>query len=682
MQVKAQNDILEALKKEFAQRSVPYGNAFSASTPRRLACVFQDVPETLPEVITEKQGPRVGVDQKTVTAFLNANKVDESVLEKRLTEKGEYYFVQKITPACKTRDMLSSVIENSIKTMQWPKSMRWANGTFRWPRPLQRVVAVFNEETIPGQLDLGGGLSLPFTNKTQGHRFLSPEDFVVRNYAQYEQELYKRNVIIDRDKRKDIIVSQAAEVAKANDISLIADDGLLEEVIGLVEWPVVLKGQFNESFLNLPSEVISTSMRVNQKYFSTQTPTGFSSNFIFVSNMKTIDEGKTTIKGNQKVINARLSDAQFFWNKDIEIPLEKRVEDLKKIKFHEKLGSMYEKVSRMEKLSGTIAEKLEIGDIELVKRGAKLAKADLTTSLVFEFPELQGVIGHYCAKQDGEDSKVANAARWHYMPQGPHDACPTEGVAAIVALADKIDTLTGFFSINEVPASSKDPFALRRAAQGAVRIVLENKMDLDLFELIDQSANDYNKPYPEKINDFMYDRLRHVLAKDNHKPDVINSVLKSTTGCNPLQIANKVTTLQEFLDTEAGAETIVMTNRVGKILASSKISQQNLGSPDIDQSLFKKEEEHDLYKSLEQLRRDQKEATYVDMMENIHKVSPVLSKFFENVMVNDQNADLRNNRLKMLVNAQQAFNQIADFSCIRSEETKTTKKKLATNKLA
>ena len=500
MQARASADLKRLVTTGLDKAGLSHGEARAYATPRRLTVVVEGLPEKQQDVTEEKKGPKVGAPEQAIQGFMKANGLsDIAEAETRESNKGKFYFLVRHIAGRPSKEVLPEVIEEAVRALSWPNSMRWAEHTFRWVRPLHSIIAVFDGEALPGGLDLGGpqgnGSYLHFEHFTQGHRFLSDKMLHVDSFADYQAKLAASYVILDPAERQQRILEQAEALCADASLELLPDDALLAEVAGLVEWPCVLMGRIDEVYMTLPPEVLATSMRSHQKYFSTRAPDGrFGDRFLLASNMDApagSELATTIIAGNERVLRARLADAQFFWEQDRKQPLSSRTTELKDIVFHAKLGSLDDKVDRVQALAVAIARRIEGADLDRVRSAARLAKADLVTGMVGEFPELQGLMGRYYALNDGEHEDVAHAIRDHYKPLGPSDACPSAPVSVCVALADKIDTLVGFWAIDEKPTGSKDPFALRRAALGVIRLIVENKLRLPLLSLFRSSWDSF-----------------------------------------------------------------------------------------------------------------------------------------------------------------------------------------------
>ncbi|WP_298358732.1 glycine--tRNA ligase subunit beta [uncultured Litoreibacter sp.] len=510
MQARAAADLKKLVTDGLVEAGLTYASAGAFSTPRRLALTVEDLTPESKAVREERKGPRTDAPEKALEGFLRSTGQSQDQLERRdLGKKGEVFFAIIEKPGRPAADIVSEVLENAIRTFPWPKSMKWGSGSLKWVRPLHRILCILTDEAgaeiVP--LDVDG---IQSADKTEGHRFMAPQPFAVTSFEDYSTKLKRAHVVLDPQERADHIWADATSAAFAQGLEIVEDKGLLTEVAGLVEWPVVLMGDIDETFLGLPPEVLQTSMKEHQKFFSVRNPkTGRIEKFVTVANVETEDNGTTILAGNQKVLFARLSDAKFFWENDLRIAKGEKMQPwldaLDNVTFHNKLGSQKERIDRIASLAREIAPVVG-ADPDLAEQAARVAKADLSSEMIYEFPELQGLMGRYYAEAAGLDAQVANAAEEHYSPLGPSDDVPTEPVSVAVALADKIDTLTGFWAIEEKPTGSKDPFALRRAALGVIRLFFDNdvsanatqifKLGLELFpfgQMIAQQIKDNQK---------------------------------------------------------------------------------------------------------------------------------------------------------------------------------------------
>ncbi len=504
MQARAAADLKRLVTDGLVDAGLTYASAGAFSTPRRLALSVEGVLSESPTIREERKGPRVDAPDKAIEGFLRGAGVSRDDLEVRDDKKGQVYFAIIEKPGRPAADIIAQVLETTIRNFPWPKSMRWGTGTLRWVRPLHSILCILSDEAgatvVP--LDIDG---ITAGDSTQGHRFMAPARFSVSSFDDYSTKLAKAHVILSAEERADHIWNDATNQAFAQGLEVVEDKGLLSEVAGLVEWPVVLMGEIAEDFMGLPAEVLQTSMREHQKFFSVHNPkTDRIEKFVTVANRETTDHGKTILAGNQKVLFARLSDAKFFWENDLRTPLADMTAKLANVTFHNKLGTQAERVKRIAALAAEIAPMVG-ADPALAKQAAEVCKADLSSEMVYEFPELQGLMGCYYAQAAGLPQEVANACQAHYSPLGPSDDVPTEPVSIAVALADKIDTLTGFWWIDEKPTGSKDPFALRRAALGVIRLVLENGVRIRLATTLIESTRILYESFPETFNIFDLD---------------------------------------------------------------------------------------------------------------------------------------------------------------------------------
>ncbi len=660
-------------------------------TPRRLALQVVGLPARQPDVREEKKGPRVGAPESAVQGFLKSAglvSLDEAKVVAD-PKKGEFYVAVIERPGRDTPEVVAEIVPDVIRSFPWPKSMRWGKasaepGALRWVRPLHSILCTFGPETeMPDvvRFKVGGIAS---SDVTFGHRFMAPGLILVRRYDDYVTSLEQAKVVLDLDRRKDIILNEARNLAFAQGLELVEDEGLLEEVAGLVEWPVVLMGSFDEDFLAVPPEVIRATIRANQKCFVLRDgKTGKLANrFILVSNVEAKDGGAAIVAGNGRVVRARLSDAKFFWETDKRTRLEDRLPKLDSIVFHEKLGTQGERVARLAALARELAP-IVGADADKAERAARLAKADLVSEMVGEFPELQGLMGRYYATEQGEDAAVAAAVEDHYKPQGPSDRVPDAPVSIAVALADKRDTLVGFWSIDEKPTGSKDPYALRRAALGVIRLVLENGVRLKLVQFLDdlvvvgRLTSSYElpagTPKVSTLEDlaFFADRLKVYLRDKGARHDLIDAVFALEGQDDLVLIVRRVEALGRFLDTEDGRNLLAGYKRAANILRieEKKDGRSYGGAPDL--ALIARAgqiEEKGLAVALDAARRDASAAVaredFEGAMRALAALRPAVDAFFDKVTVNAEDPALRENRLKLLNAIREATREVADFSRI------------------
>ncbi|WP_085899762.1 glycine--tRNA ligase subunit beta [Kiloniella majae] len=675
MQAKAAADLKKIVCDQLKAAGLAFTDARSFVTPRRLTLVLDGLPEKQPDVSEEKKGPKVGAHEKALEGFMKANSltsIDQA--EIRNTPKGDFYFVVNEIKGRDTTEVLSEIVVETIKSFPWPKSMKWSRNSFRWVRPLHSILAIFKGETLKGAFDFGNQ-TLDFGNQTRGHRFLAPDWFEVKNLDDYLHKLRLAKVLVDENERRDLIETQAKALCVAEGLSLKDDQGLLNEVTGLVEWPVLLMGRIADRFMSVPHEVLSTSMKEHQKYFSVLEGDGKLANrFVFAANTEAVDGGKTIISGNERVLASRLSDAEFFWDQDKKAKLETRVKALKTIVFQAKLGTLAEKVIRVQDLAGSIAEQTGCNPV-FARRAAELAKADLSTGMVYEFPELQGIMGRYYALHDGESPLVAEAIADHYSPLGPSDRCPSAPISIAVALADKIDTLVGFFGIDELPTGSKDPFALRRAALSIIRLITENNLQINLRKAFAASFSAYTgqltEPEDKTIDglmSFIADRLKVALKDKGVRHDLITAVFVLGDEDDLVRLLARVDALAGLLKTDDGANLLAAYRRAANIVRIEEKKDKTVFDATVDTVLLQQSEEQALHEALEGASQEATKALeredFTEAMAALAGLRPPMDAFFDKVTVNDDDPALRKNRLCLLSRIGVILGQVADFSRI------------------
>jgi glycyl-tRNA synthetase beta chain len=694
MQARAAEDLRKAVTDRLVAAGLPYDGAMAFVTPRRLALAVQGVPVRQPDRREEKKGPRVGAPEQAVAGFLKAAGL-KSLAEAKVQpdKKGDFYVAVIEKPGRPALDVISEILPDVIKTFPWPKSMRWGArskdpGALNWVRPLHSILATFGPETEEPDI-------VPFTvdgiaagNATRGHRFLAPETFTVRRLADYAAKLDKAKVVLDLERRRSIIQTEAKQLAFAQGLELVEDEGLLAETAGLVEWPVVLMGAFDEAFLQIPEEVIRATIRNNQKCFVLRDAAHAKlvNKFLLVANLEAEDEGNAIVAGNERVIRARLSDARFFYQTDLKTKLEDRLPSFNDIIFHEKLGTQAGRIERIERLAGELAPVVG-ADVKKAKRAAQLCKADLLTEMVGEFPELQGTMGKYYAQEQGEHEAVAHAIEDHYRPKGPDDLVPSDPVSIAVALADKLDTLVGFWAVDEKPTGSKDPYALRRAALGVIRIVLDNKLRLALEPLFSRLLQNMSvvlasragqiqlglgrtvvTPLESELTSFFADRLKVQLRDQGARHDLVDAVFALEGQDDLLLIVRRVEALGQFLDSEDGKNLLAGYKRATNIIRieEKKDNRHYTGAPQA--RLYRQPEEKALAKAIEtaetEAARAVKKEDFVAAMRAMAKLRPAVDAFFDKVTVNVDDKALRENRLKLLNQIREATRAVADFSKI------------------
>jgi glycyl-tRNA synthetase beta chain len=652
----------------------------------------------------EKKGPRVGAPEGAIQGFLRAAGL-KSIAEAKVVpdKKGDFYLAVIEKPGRPAIEVIAEIVPEVVKTFPWPKSMRWGEqsaqpGSLGWVRPLHSIVATFGPETEEPDIVAFAVDGIKAGDETCGHRFMAPQPFKVRRFEDYAAKLEKAKVVLDPERRKEIILADAKNLAFAQGYELLEDAGLLAEVAGLVEWPVVLMGSFDRAFLAIPPEIVRATIRNNQKCFVLRDPrtSQLVGKFILVANIEAEDGGKAIIAGNERVIRARLADAKFFYDTDLKTRLEDRLPKFEHIVFHEKLGTQAERIARIERLADEIASRPEFfpgqtlspDDLQReqdtyrrqVRRAARLAKADLLTEVVGEFPELQGLMGKYYALAQGEDASVAAACEEHYRPLGPNDRVPTDPVSVAVALADKIDTLVGFWTIDEKPTGSKDPYALRRAALGVIRIVLTSNLELSPRGMFEMHVRRFRPEMSDteisnagdSFVDFFGERLKVQLREQGARHDLVDAVLHVGGEAGIVSIVRRVEALRKFLDTEDGKNLLAGYKRATNIIRieEKKDGRKYIDRP--DQSRYRQEEEKALAQAIDTVREEASAAVhqeeYEAAMRAMAKLRPCVDAFFDKVTVNvadgTEKKELRENRLKLLNQIRVATEAVADFSCI------------------
>ena len=681
MQVRAAEDLKKLVTDRLVEAGLAYEGARAFATPRRLTLAVQGVPARQPDLREEKKGPRVGSPEGAIKGFLKAAglaSIDQARIEKD-AKKGDFYVAVIERPGRSAIEVIGEIVPQVIRTFPWPKSMRWGAGSLTWVRPLHSIVATFGPETEEPEIVNFAVDGIAAGNQTRGHRFLAPAPFAVRHFDDYLAKLEKAKVVLDQERRADMILADAKNLAFAQGYELVEDAGLLAEVAGLTEWPVVLMGSFDAAFLSIPPEVIRTTIRVNQKCFVLRDPqtAKLVNKFILVANTEAADGGAAIVAGNERVIWARLADAKFFYETDLKTRLEDRLPKFEHIVFHEKLGTQAQRIARIELLAGHIA-RLIGADIAKSERAARLCKADLLTEVVGEFPELQGLMGRYYAEVQGEDEAIAHASEDHYKPKGPDDLAPADKVSVAVALADKIDTLVSFWAINEKPTGSKDPFALRRAALGAIRIVLDNGIRLRLLPTIEFEIRNgllasgailvESRSVPNDLLAFFADRLKVQLREQGARHDLVDAVFALEGQDDLVLIVRRVEALAKFLDTEDGKNLLAGYKRATNIIRieEKKDAREYVGKP--DPRLYRQAEERELAAAIERAQAEAGAAVaredFAAAMSAMARLRPHVDAFFDEVTVNVEDKALRENRLKLLNEIRTATRAVADFSRI------------------
>ncbi|MBI3699323.1 MAG: glycine--tRNA ligase subunit beta [Afipia sp.] len=727
MQAKAAEDLRKMVTDKLVAEGLVYEGAKAFVTPRRLALTIHGIPARQPDLKQERKGPKVGAPDAAVQGFLKAaglKSLDEAKIQK--DPKGDFYIALLEKAGRPSIDVIAEILPLIVRTFPWPKQMRWGelsakHSSLTWVRPLHSIVATFGIETEEPEIVKFDLPDVEIGNSTRGHRFMAPQPFSVRRFDDYVPKLEKAKVVLDPQRRKDIILADAKTLASAQNYELVEDQVLLDEVAGLVEWPVALMGSFDKEFLSIPDEVIRATIRNNQKCFVVRDPkTGkLVDKFILTANIEASDGGKAIIAGNERVIRARLSDAKFFYESDLKNWKGKSADDLLKkfdqIVFHEKLGTQAERIARITRLAVELAPLVK-ADPKKVEAAAKLAKADLLTEVVGEFPELQGLMGKYYALANGADASVAAASEDHYKPQGPADRVPTDPVSIAVALADKIDSLTSLLSVDEFPTGSRDPLGMRRSELGIVRILETNDLHLDIRKIIRERFFDLamlRANWDQKFVDLLVERYVNLktvdienlashwedgslqMAADNWaanfanetmlnfgervivllrsrgaRHDLVHAVVFAEIPRDIVSLILRVEALGKFLDTDDGKNLLAGTKRAANILRiEEKKDGEGAFSKSPDAKLYKLDEEKKLAAAIAQVKTEASAAVakedFAAAMSAMAKLRPAVDAFFDKVKVNDDDKAVRENRLKLLNEIREATRAVADFSKIQ-----------------
>ncbi len=663
MQTRAADDLKKRVTDGLVAAGLTYAHASAFSTPRRLTLALEGMLAESPTVREERKGPKVGAPEKAIEGFLRGAGLTMDQLEERDTPKGAVYFASIEKPGRPAEEIVAEVLEDTIRNFPWPKSMRWGAGSLRWVRPLHSILCITTNETgtevVPMDID-----GIKSGDTTEGHRFMGSGRFAVTGFEDYAAKLKRDYVVLSAEERAEMIASDAQNLAFAQGLEVVEDKGLLAEVAGLVEWPVTLMGDIAEDFLNLPPEVLQTSMKEHQKFFSIRNPkTGRIEKFITVANRETKDNGATILAGNQKVLFARLSDAKFFWENDVRTAkagASEWIEKLTNVTFHNKLGSQAERIERIAALAREIAP-IVGADADLAEKAARWAKADLSSEMVYEFPELQGLMGRYYAEFAGHPAETAVAATEHYSPLGPSDDVPTAPVSVAVALADKLDLLTGFWAIDEKPTGSKDPFALRRAALGVIRLILQNEVTAPLKALpVRSDAN------MDDLLSFFHDRLKVFLRDQGIRHDVIDACIAMDGNDDIALLVNRAKALQGFLSTEDGTNLLQGFKRANNIVSQAEDKDGVEYSYGADLKYAEDETEKALFAALDKFEEPIAEAIrgedFAAAMSGLAGLRAPIDAFFEAVQVNSDNEVVRRNRLNLLSRIRKLCNSVADLT--------------------
>jgi glycyl-tRNA synthetase beta chain len=672
MQARAAEDLKKLVTDKLMAAGLTYDGAKAFATPRRLALAVAGIPARQPDIKDERKGPKVGAPEQAIAGFLRAaglTSIDQAKVQ--ADKKGDFYIAVIDKPGRPAIEVIAGIVPEVAKAFPWPKAMRWGeasakSGAPSWVRPLHSIVAMFGPETEEPDVvafDVGG---IKAGDTTYGHRFLSPQPIKVKRLDDYMAKLDAAKVVVDPARRMQMILADAKTLAFAQGLELVEDEGLLAEVAGLVEWPVVLMGSFDKEFLAIPEEVIRATIRNNQKCFVVRDPktAKLTNKFVLVSNIEASDGGNAIIAGNERVIRARLSDAKFFYETDLKTRLEDRLPKFSQIVFHEKLGTQADRIARIVALAGHLSP-IVGADAAKAERAAQLCKADLLTEVVGEFPELQGLMGRYYAEAQGEDEAVAHACEDHYSPKGPDELVPADPVSVAVALADKIDILTGFWAIDEKPTGSKDPYALRRAALGVIRLVIDNKVRIALLPAFAKARSDANG---KDLLAFFADRLKVQLREQGARHDLVDAVFALPGQDDLVLVVRRIEALAKFLDTDDGKNLLAGTKRAANILRIEEKKDNTAYTGALDAGLLSQPEEKELARAIGVAKTEADAAVakedFASAMTAMSKLRPHVDAFFDQVTVNVEDGKLRANRLRLLNEIREATRAVADFSKI------------------
>ncbi len=679
MQPEAQEQLKTLTEAFLKEKDLSYESIQTFVTPRRLTAVIAGLPIHTSEKTEEKKGPHIDAPPTAIEGFLKTAGVKREDCKIRETPKGSFLFVIKNHPSRPTQEVLSQIAPSLLEKFRWPKSMRWGTLSVSWVRPIRRLLSIFEGDIVPFSY-----AGCEASNQTQGHRFLAPELFTVDNFQDYEKKLRAHFVILDWKERKELIQKEVTRIAHDSHLVPLEDEALLDEVTGLVEWPIALKGEVDKHFMNLPPPVITTPMRVHQRYFPLIDAQGkLAPNFGLIANTETSDQGKTIVIGNERVLRARLADAQFFWEQDQKKPLEHFNIALKTRLFHQHLGSLSDKVERLVKLSSQIAHKTT-ADSKIVERAALLSKADLACQMVGEFPELQGIMGFYYAQNEGESVDVARAIEEHYWPKVSGGEIPDAIPSLILAMADRLDTLMGFFTIGITPSGSKDPFALRRAGLSLIALSLNPHFSLSMIEVLEWAYDAYpwlelapplRKSKDEAVSEvwqFLLERFKFALRNGQGSPyDHVDAVLgvaqESPTFSD---LALRVQALDQLMDGADGKNLLTAYKRASNILKIEEEKDKRRYEGQVREEALKASEEKILFTNLSSksphIQDLVRNGNFVKAVQDLATLRPYVDHFFDKVVVNTEEGELRKNRLHLLAYLRNTLHQVADFSKIES----------------
>ena len=669
LQKNARENLLQNFKDFFEKKNISFSKNLSFSTPNRLLILFEGIKPEIKQKEEEIRGPKIDAPEKALDGFLRSNNFQKKDLYQKENDKGTFYFVKKPPKTIKISELLNENIPSILDGISWKKSMKWGDFQLYWARPLKSILAIFNNKNLLFKYHHLQSSNLTFVDKDFEDKKKS-----FNNFKLYIDYFKKSQIVIDQNKRKKFIELELLKNSKRKNLTIEISDKLLNEVTDLVNKPNILACKFDDKFLQIPKEILITTMQFHQKYFHTFDNKGnITNNFLVVANNK---DNKGFIKsGNERVVNARLSDAQFFWEKNKSNNLVKQVSKLKLINYFKGLGTYFDKIQRMRKLGGMISDELLISK-EKVEMSATICKVDLLSDIVGEFPELQGIMGSYFAEFQGFDKEISLAIREQYLPTGINSKTPKKLFSIALSLTDKLDTLVGFFGIDQKPTSSKDPFALRRLALGVIRLLLENKKEFKLKDLINYSSNLYqeqgfdlsNKTLHKDLTNFLIERLKNYMKENNIRSDIIEATINSYGIDNMVKAYNKALILNKLINQETGQALLVSYKRASNILDYELKNQELELSNAVDPVLFKNDFEKNLYKKINDLRKYftsiNKDENYELSLSNLAESKSIIFEFFDNVIVNDEDKTIQKNRLELLQMLCKTFDNYLNFSTI------------------
>ena len=663
LQISARTQLKKQLEMCLEDEGVAYKECFQFSSPTRLSVYIKGLPETIKVDSKEIKGPKVGAPENVLQGFTNSRNVSEIDLYKKKTDKGEFYFIKTEKKNISVKDLLIDILPKAMSAISWKKSMKWSTNNLMWGRPLRSIFALFSGKKLPFKYH-----HLESTDNIIIEKDLITKSKKIKSFSEYLSLLKSNKIVVDQSERKKIILKRFSSVSKSKNYKEQYNERLLEEVINIVEDPNVLMVNFNKEYLKIPQEIIISTLEKHQRYFPIFDSRKKLTNYFFVvANKK--DEKKLIMEGNKRVVDARLSDAKFFWEKDRSKNLIKQIANLKKVTFYEKIGTIYDKTQRIKNLAGFLSDELNINK-EKAQVAASISKSDLCSDLVGEYPELQGVMGKYFALSQGFEEDIANSISEHYLPTGLTSLLPKKPFSYSISIVDKIDSLVGFFLINEKPTSSKDPFALRRAAIGLLRIIIENKLTIKLSDLIiyairlyeEQGVEIKNENTEMEVLNFLKERMRNILKLKNIKIDIIEASISSHTGDNFLDLYKKNLLMNKYINKDVGINLISSYKRASNII--DKAEKKIAGSPDV--ILFRTEEEKLLFEKINEIRKafavKESNKNYENLLIKLSEIKQYTDNFFDNVVVNDENQDIKNNRLELLKMFCNTFNSFINFS--------------------